>query len=138
MPYYKTKVIAEIYCKKEEGTILDESITPWLNDDLKQMKDSLLEVRSGSDGVTCDWRAKVLPPTNTGEVTLPCVHRILISDLCFVAYAFGKEGGSGHYCPYCLMTKKQWTLRPADQPDVGLWTVDLLEEMADDNSKKGP
>ena len=97
MPYYKTKLIAEIYCKKEEGTILDESITPWMNEDLKQIKDSLLEVRSGSDGVTCDWRAKVLPPTNIGEVSLVCVHRMLTSDLCFVAYTFGKEGGSGHY-----------------------------------------
>ena len=65
IPYYKTKLIAEIYCKKEEGNILDESITPWLNKNLKQIKDSLLEVRSGSDGVTCGWRAKVLPPTNT-------------------------------------------------------------------------
>ena len=36
------------------------------------------------------------------------------------------------------MTKSQWTLSPDDQPDVDLWTMDLLEEMANDNLKKGP
>ena len=80
----------------------------------------------------------MLTPTNTGEVILPCVHHMLTSDLCFVVYAFGKEGGSGQYCPYCPMTKSQWTLSLDDQPNVDVWTADLLEEMANDNKKKAP
>ena len=33
---YKTKAIAEVYCKKEEGVLLDESVMPWLEADLQK------------------------------------------------------------------------------------------------------
>eukprot|EP00581_Thalassiosira_minuscula_P022931 CAMPEP_0184435336 /NCGR_PEP_ID=MMETSP0738-20130409/485517_1 /TAXON_ID=385413 /ORGANISM="Thalassiosira miniscula, Strain CCMP1093" /LENGTH=117 /DNA_ID=CAMNT_0026801683 /DNA_START=228 /DNA_END=578 /DNA_ORIENTATION=+ len=29
LPIYKTKAIAEVYCKKEEGVLLDNSVIPW-------------------------------------------------------------------------------------------------------------
>ena len=54
MPYYKTKSIAEVYCKKEEGSILDESVTPWLNEDLNMMKNSQLSIRSDRGKVICN------------------------------------------------------------------------------------
>ena len=36
-PIYKTKSIGEVYCKKEEGLVLEKSITPWLTEDLKRI-----------------------------------------------------------------------------------------------------
>jgi hypothetical protein len=139
MPYYKTKSIAEVYCKKEEGSILDESVTPWLNEDLKTMKNSQLIVRSDGDEVLCNRRAKVLVPTDVAEeVVLPDVLCMMAADLSFNAYALGKEGGSGHYCPYCPLTKPQWTAPLDLQPIVEPWTLDSLQEMDGDNSKKGP
>ena len=58
-PVYKTKSIAEVYCKKEEGTLLDESIMPWLNSDLTKIKDSHLHAQqrvNNSENVVHDSR----------------------------------------------------------------------------------
>ena len=62
--------------------------------------------------VVCDWRAKALVPTATakesaGEVVLPGAYCLLSADLAFSAYVLGKDGGLGHYCPYCPLTKQQ-------------------------------
>ena len=78
-------------------------------------------------------------PTNiAGEVVLPDVLLMVTADLSFFAYALGKEGGSGHYCPYCPLTKTEWTAPLDLQPDVEPWTLDSLQEMDGDNAKKGP
>ena len=78
-------------------------------------------------------------PTNvTGKVVLLDVVCMMTADLSFYAYVLGKEGGSGHYCPYRPLTKTQWTAPLDLQPAVELWTLDSLQEMVCDNSKKGP
>ena len=35
---YNEKCIAEVYCTKEEGMLLDESVMPWLEADLQKNK----------------------------------------------------------------------------------------------------
>ena len=115
------------------------------------MKDSRLITRRGDNTdivrdsrgeVICDWRAKSIVPTASVEETamehvLPDIHLFLAADLAFSAYTLGKEGGSGRYCPFCQLTKGQWTLAPADQPVAELWTLEAIIEMFHDDSKKG-
>ena len=36
-PIHKTKSIAEVYCKKEEGILLEKTIMPWLKEDLEKI-----------------------------------------------------------------------------------------------------
>jgi len=92
-----------------------------------------LVVRTDCGEVVCDWRAKAefLGPTATaedtaGEVILPDTLRMLTADLSFDAYALGKEGGSGHYCPYCRMTKTQWVQCLELQPVPEMWTLEPI------------
>ena len=40
---YNEKCIAEVYCAKEEGILLDESVMPWLETDLPKIRDSQLK-----------------------------------------------------------------------------------------------
>ena len=99
-------------------------------------------VRDSRGEVICDWRAKSIVPTASAEETavehaLPNIHLFLAADLAFLSYTLDKEGGSGHYCSFCRLTKGQWTLAPADQPVAELWTLEALIEMFHDDSKKG-
>ena len=98
-----------------------------------------LLVRSDRDKVICNWRAELLMPSNVmGEGVLPDVLHMTTVDLSFYAYTLGKEAGSGHYCPYCPLTKTQWTTPLDIQPSAELWTLDSLQEIDCDSSKKGP
>ena len=105
MPYYKTTSIAELYCKKEENHISDESVTPWPNEDLIMMKNSQLIVRSGRGKVICNWRAKLLVPTNVaGEVVLPNMLRMMMADMSL--YVCVEEGRRARSLLPILSTNK--------------------------------
>ena len=141
MPYCKIKLIAEVYCKNEAGSMLDDYVTPWLNKDLQMMNKSQLIIQYDRDKDIYNWRATVLvvPNNVTGEIVLvlPDVLHMMAADLSFYVYVLGKEGGSGHYCPYCPLTKTQWTAPLDFQPVVELWTLGSWQEMGCDNFKKG-
>ena len=79
----------------------------------------------------------LVPATVTGEVVLPDVLCMMMEDLSLYLYALRKDGGSGHYCSYCPLSKTQWTAPLGLQPAVKQWTLDSLQEMDCDNSKKG-
>ena len=142
-PVHKTKSIAEVYCAKEEGTLLDESITPWMNEDLKTIKDLRLILKRPDvpgDHRSCEWRSKASVTTGVameGDI-LPDTILLQSADLAFTAYTLDKEGMSSKYCPYCSLTKAQWMLPVGEQPILEPWTMPRMIAMCDDNSKKGP
>ena len=103
---------------------MDESVIPWLNEDLNFFTDSQLLAQRGENNaslirdsrgeIVCNWRANTSVPAASSnktavEVVLPNIHQLLAADLAFSAYTMGKEGGSGHYCPFRRLTKGQWT-----------------------------
>ena len=114
-PVHKTKAIVEVYCAKEDGALLDESVTPWMNEDFKMIKNSrhILKRPDAPGGYrSCEWRLKASVATGVaveGDVLLDAI--ILESaGFAFTVYTLGKEGMSSKYCPYCLLTKAQWML----------------------------
>ena len=167
-PVYKTKAIAEVYCKKEEGVLLDESVIPWLEADLQTLINSHLVAMSTKDKkkIACilhpkpvdsaepaspvpsmglptdrhlpaDTPASNDPDRPVGSVRLPEPILLQSSDLAFTAYTLGKEGSASHSCPYCKLTKNEWTISPDERPPGEPWTTESLEEMYYDSSKKG-
>ena len=138
---YNEKCIAEVYCAKEEGILLDESVMPWLETDLQKIKDSQLIATLTDGQINCSWEVKrpaesqVERPQDVVELPSPLL--LQSADLAFDAYTLGKEGGAGHYCPYCKSTKAEWSLPPDEQPEIQLWTLEGLEEMYYDSTKKG-
>jgi len=58
------------------------------------------------------------------------IHTVCTGDLVFLATMFGKDGMSHYWCPYCQMTKNNWS---KEQPskiavEANLWTDELMEE----------
>jgi hypothetical protein len=131
-PVHKTKSIAEVYSKREEGIILEETIMPWLTEDLKKINDSFITIKAadpiGCDdkgvliyddkgSVVCDYRLKASlsgattnTTTDTGCEISTEIEQFVAGDFCFFAYILGREGSSLAYCPYCPLQKKQWQL----------------------------
>ena len=51
-------------------------------------------------------------------------------DLKWLAAAYGKENSSGHWCPWCLKSAREWS--GANQENNGpFWTLELLCDFAD-------
>ena len=134
--------------------MLDECVTPWLEADMQKINNSVLVATTDipTTKITCDWRPKdtaaTAPllgqePTVTPDqesnliVKLPNPTLLQSSDLAFTAYTLGKDGMSSKYCPYCRLTKAEWTLPPEERLAGELWTLGSLEDMYYDNSKKG-
>ncbi len=49
LPVHSTKCIAEVYCKKDEDTLLDATCMSWLNEDLQKISTSKLRLRSAQN-----------------------------------------------------------------------------------------
>ena len=52
-------------------------------------------------------------------------------DLKWLAAAYGKENSSGHWCPWCLKSSKQWSEPNANIGEGPFWTQQLLSEYAE-------
>ena len=53
-------------------------------------------------------------------------------DLKWIAAAFGKENSSGHWCPWCLKSPKEWSGGDGENNNDGpFWSLQLLEEFAE-------
>ena len=51
-------------------------------------------------------------------------------DLKWIAAAYGKENSSGHWCPWCLKSAKEWS-EPNQENNGPFWTQELLCEFAE-------
>ena len=69
-----------MYSAKEEETLLNKSIIPWLDADLEMTKDSQLVVtqkngpdNTSRDSIVCEWRRNIppLPTLATGGAVMP-------------------------------------------------------------------
>ena len=51
-------------------------------------------------------------------------------DLVFIATMFGKDGMSHYWCPYCQLTKKDWSEGTPSKEVIqeNIWTDDLMKE----------
>ena len=151
-PIYKTKSIAEVYCAKEEGIVLENSIMPWLTEDLKKIHNSQLRIRTsaqdddtdgnggiirGDNGnIICDYSAKTLASCTTPNTKVVSnIEMFVAGDLSFYSLLLGKEGASSSSCPYCMLTKKEWSIEGHEKGE--LWTIEKLIAMAQDDIKKG-
>ena len=57
----------------------------------------------------------------------------IAGDLKWIAAAFGKENSSGHWCPWCLKSAKEWSVPNQDQSanNGPYWSSELLRNFAD-------
>ena len=55
----------------------------------------------------------------------------IAGDLKWIAAAFGKENSSGHWCPWCLRSPKEWSGGDQDNYEGPYWDIWLLEEFAE-------
>ena len=55
----------------------------------------------------------------------------IAGDLKWIAAAFGKENSSGHWCPWCLRSPKEWSGGDQDNYEGPYWDIRLLEEFAE-------
>jgi len=68
--------------------------------------------------------------------TISKIEMFLTGDISFYSYVLGKEGSSSAYCPYCPLTKEEWTcLLHTKHPQL---TIKSYTAMPNDTSIKGP
>ena len=112
-PIYKTKSIAEVYCAKEEGIILEKSIMSWSTDNLKKIRNSQLQVRTARQvgtndddciihddigNIVCNYSAKTLAACTIPNTTIiPKIETFVAGDLSWYSLLLGKEGSSSSY-----------------------------------------
>ena len=51
-------------------------------------------------------------------------------DLKWIAAAYGKENSSGHWCPWCLKSAKEWSPAEQNTSSGPFWSSALLQEYA--------
>ena len=94
--------------------------------------------------IVCDYSEKtsrLQDSEGTGEDDLANTNIIsnieifITGDMSFYSYILGKDGASSQYCPYCPLTKEEWT--PIGHEKAEGWTVQSLTAMANDSTKSG-
>ena len=136
-PLIKTKSVAEVYCKREEGIVLEATIIDWLKEELTLINDSKVLVKQETGAITCSYS-----PKSQGVITIPGraviqnTIQLMAGDLCWFAYCLGKEGSSSSWCPYCPLSQAEWSV--CGHNKASLWTIDALTKMDADSTKTGP
>jgi hypothetical protein len=145
--------IGHIDCKKDSYHVLQSTIAPHLNNDLKTIKESKLLLfkkvcGDGSTYYTCqigkydptDPNAPrfVFDHGNDDDATIQfvraCSIRILFTgDLAWYAAALGKVNMSGNWCCWCKLSANEWK----DVHEAGeVWTLLLMNELREQLNRK--
>ena len=157
----KTSKVLEVVVKdKENSKLLDRSVCLIKKDvstDLlalgvstmnKDEEDStnVTSITTKLNGTSQTFR--LYRPFNSSVVDASCVveykthdiHTVCTGDLCFIATMFGKDGMSSHWCPYCQLTKQEWSKKRPSAKLVqdNLWTDELMQQkLLEYNAAKG-
>ena len=143
--------VGNAQCAKDNCDIVKGTFGRLLNEEMKAIGDAkalkiwLGDRNGGDDDASLDvWNnAKVtigaheeeseLTNNNFNLFTKIPIELWMAGDLKWIAAAFGKENSSGHWCPWCLKSAKEWC-RVTDEQDSSIdgqyWTSDLLREFA--------
>ena len=115
--------IGHIDCKKDTYAILKATITPIVNEAMKQIYDKFVCISEDGNDVSF-----VDSPQN--QLNSSVCHKVelfAIGDLQYVAYAFGKIGMDGLWCSWCNLTPKQWSTIFHNEGIC--WTIDGFKDM---------
>ena len=133
--------IATVTCKKEVGAILESTVIKYLSDDLKYIHENQVHLFSFEGGISLAYEAE-MEPDDINNSTRIVVQQLIAGDLAWECFCLGKEGASNHWCIYCKYSPSEWTKAFHDEgegvcPPAGeRWTIDGLNSMADDSTKK--
>ena len=143
---FKVKV-AHIDCKKDTYNIMRETISPSLNEDLKELMNEstkLIVYRKKVDGKykyttqintfvnNDDPPVFVCPITKEEVPAMKFVRAVRIrivvtGDLAFYASLLGKVNASGHWCTWCRLMYTEWKENDHDAGES--WTLEKMDEL---------
>ena len=84
--------------------------------------------------VRCEYIEKSLEYSTTSEKIVK-VTQMLTGDFAFQIHCLGKESMLNKWCIYCMLRPREWSIL-GHEPSH-LWTIQSLNEMADDITRKG-
>ena len=119
---------------------LDATVIPWLNEDLKTISGSKIQLRPAQNGVikqVCDFSSQLEADAPTGEWCLPVASIWASADLTYSNYTLGKDVMSMVYCPYCPLTRAKWSQSPECHLAHEDWTIEKMTAMFYDDTKQG-
>ena len=131
--FYKTASVADVFCKKDSGDILEKTILPMLTKDLKKISESKVTIQyeSGNAGkIVCGLITKTSPNPNRAR-TVDHVTMYVTGDLAWLAAMLGKEEISSQWCHLCRLLKTQWAEEGHKLGEH--WSFAKLCEMVDTN-----
>ena len=130
--------IAHIQCKKDNDTVLTNTIIEPLQSGFKKLAENqfmlfyddnkLLQIKQVS---ATEQRSDSMPKPN--KVIRPNLY--ITGDLAYYVVMLGKGGSSGHWCYRCDLSKDIW--KEANHNNGALWSNTTLKAMSD-TGKVGP
>ena len=130
--------IAHIQCKKDNDTVLTNTIIEPLRSGFKKLTEhqfmlfyddnKLLQIKQVS---ATEQRSDSMPKPN--KVIRPNLY--ITGDLAYYVVMLGKGGSSGHWCYRCDLSKDIW--KEANHNNGALWSNTTLKAMSD-TGKVGP
>ena len=138
-PINEVVSIAKVFCAKEEGVLLDDSIMSWLESDLQKMNDSLLMLRlsedkSKFDAAFCHASDVDLELERDKDAFPVVIEQKLAGDCAWQSFCNGKTNMSNHWCIYCPLHRSEFATHTGP---IENWTIESLTAMADDDTKTG-
>lgn len=132
--------IGKVFCTKEEGLLLDETIMDWISTDLQLLHDC--QVVMGVEDRKCvvkylHYNAPELDTLEEDDLLPIEVEQFSAGDCAWQSYLNGKLNMSPHWCLYCPLHRSKFSEEPDPDDPVVDWTIQTLTEMADDTTKKG-
>jgi hypothetical protein len=113
-------MVGHIGCVKDTRVVLEKTIGGEINEGCKVLFGKFVVINRVNNNMSISEEA---PFVNLNFIALPA-NVFITGDLAFFATILGKEHMGGIWCPWCMLSKQQWSL---ESHDIGEeWTIERL------------
>jgi hypothetical protein len=116
--------IGHIDCTKDTREILEQTIGIPINEGIKKIFSKVIVITRCTSTISYLDESPIQNGTSDEQLIALPVAVFLTGDLAFLSTVLGKENMSTAWCPWCILSKSQWSAS-GHQPGE-LWTIDKI------------
>ncbi len=119
-----TVKVGHIDCSKDTREVLEATIAHPINEGIRKIFGKVLIIHQHTSSISYGDDSPIADASfDENLIALP-INVFITGDLAFLSTLLGKENMSTAWCPWCMLSKTQWSVKDHDRGE--LWTLDKI------------
>ena len=119
-----TVKVGHIDCSKDTREVLKATIGHPINEGIRKIFGKVLIIHRRTSSISYGDDSPIADASfDENLIALP-INVFITGDLAFLSTLLGKENMSTAWCPWCMLSKTQWSVKDHDRGE--LWTLDKI------------